>query len=201
MPGARPMTPGALDPGPLVPGPLVPGPLVGLYGKLPAHGDFVRRGLPPSFCEPWDGWLQAGMTAARESLGDAWEAAWDAAPAWRFALPAGACGPDPVAGVLAPSADAVGRRFALTVAAILPGAAAGHWPAAWFALLEGALRAAQDGGLDADTLAGLLPAPVPAEPAAAPEPGWWTAGSPGLVWPLAGLPAPSEFALLLDAPA
>lgn len=192
MPGARPMTPGA------------PGPLVGLYGKLPAHGDFVRRGLPPSFCEPWDGWLQAGIAAARESLGEAWEAAWDAAPAWRFALPAGACGPDPVAGVVAPSADAVGRRFALTVAATLPGAAEGLWPAAWFAAMEGALHAAQAGGLDADALAGLLQAPPPAEPAEAPEPGWWTAGSPdlpGLVWPLAGLPAPAEFVLLLDAPA
>lgn len=181
-----------------------PGTLIGLYGKLPAHGDFVRRGLPLSFCEPWDGWLQAGIAAARESLGGAWEATWDAAPAWRFALPAGACGPDPVAGVVAPSADTVGRRFALTVAATLPGAVEGLWPAAWFAAMEGALRAAQAEGLDADALAGLLPAPPPGEPGEAPEPGWWTAGSaalPGLVWPLAGLPEPSEFVLLLDAPA
>ena len=44
--------------------------VTGLHGKLPAHGDFVRRGLPTSFCEPWDAWLQAGMTAARDSLGD-----------------------------------------------------------------------------------------------------------------------------------
>ncbi len=184
MPGARPMT--------------------GLFGKLPAHGDFVRRGLPASFCEPWDRWLQAGMAAARDSLGEAWEATWDAAPAWRFALPAGACGPDPVAGVVAPSADAVGRRFALTLAATLPGAAAALWPAGWFASLEGALRAAQAQGLDADALAGLLQPPAAADPAAAPEPGWWTAGSdalPGLVWPRAALPEAADFILLLDAPA
>ena len=176
-----------------------PDPLIGLFGKLPAHGDFVRRGLPPSFCEPWDAWLQAGMTAARRSLGGAWEATWEAAPAWRFALPTGACGPDPVAGVVAPSADSVGRRFALTVAATLPGAAEGLWPAGWFVAMEGALRAAQAEGLDADALARLLPAP--AGPGEAPGLGWWTAGSPGLVWPLAALPGPAEFILLLDAPA
>ncbi|MDB5372667.1 MAG: tagF [Belnapia sp.] len=199
MPGA-----GALSPPPLV-GPSV-GLLVGLFGKLPAHGDFVRRGLPGSFCEPWDAWLQAGIAAARDRLGAGWEAAWDAAPAWRFALPAGACGPDPVAGVLAPSADAVGRRFALTGAAVLPGATEAAWPAPWFAAMEGALRAAQAGGLDADALAALLPLPGTAEPAEAPAPGWWTApswaaGEPGLVWPLPSLPEPSEFILLLDAPA
>lgn len=175
--------------------------MLGLIGKLPAHGDFIRRGLPGSFCAPWDAWLQAGIAAARDGLGPGWEAAWDAAPAWRFALPAGACGPDPVAGVLAPSADAVGRRFALTVAAVQPDAAEAQWPAAWFAAMEGALRAAQAGGLDADALAALLPPPGPAAPAEAPAPGWWTAGEPGLVWPLPGLPAPSEFILLLDAPA
>ncbi|SDB68274.1 type VI secretion system-associated protein TagF [Belnapia rosea] len=177
--------------------------LTGLHGKLPAHGDFVRRGLPASFCEPWDAWLQAGMTAARSSLGPGWEAAWAAAPAWRFALPAGACGPDPVAGILACSTDSVGRRFPLTLAAIAPGQAEPPWhvpwPAPWFALLEGALRQAQAEGLDADALAARLPPPGEADPTEAPEPGWWTAGEPGLVWPLPALPAPHEFVLLLDA--
>lgn len=183
------------------PGALTMARLVGLYGKLPAHGDFVRRGLPPSFCGPWDAWLQAGIAAARESLGDAWEATWDHAPAWRFALPAGACGPDAVAGVMAPSADAVGRRFALTVAATRSGAADPAWPAGWFAVLEGAVQLARSGALDADALAALLPPPVAADLAEAPAPGWWTAGSaalPGLVWPLAALPEPSDFLLLLE---
>lgn len=183
------------------PGALTMASLIGLYGKLPAHGDFVRRGLPPSFCGPWDAWLQAGIVAARESLGAAWEATWDHAPAWRFALPAGACGPDAVAGVMAPSADAVGRRFALTVAATRSGTGEPAWPADWFAVLEGALHLARSGALDADALAALLPPPAPADPAEAPAPGWWTAGSaehPGLVWPLAALPEPADFLLLLE---
>ena len=55
-------------------------PLTGLFGKVPAHGDFVRRGLPTSFVGPWDSWLQEGMATARDRLGDRWAAAWDGAP-------------------------------------------------------------------------------------------------------------------------
>jgi type VI secretion system protein ImpM len=180
------------------------GAVLGLFGKLPAHGDFVRRGLPSSFCDAWDAWLARGMAAARGSLGENWEGVWDASPVWRFALPAGACGPDPVAGVMAPSQDSVGRRFPLTVAAVLPGAIAGFWPPGWFAEMEGMALEALELGMTADRLVAALPTPFDdpdlAEP---PEPGWWTAGSaeaPGLVWPLPALPEPEEFLLLLEAP-
>lgn len=141
---------------------------LGLFGKLPAHGDFIRRGsLPASFCAPWDAWLQEGIAAARAAIGEArWESVWDAAPAWRFALPPGACGPDAAAGVLLPSRDAVGRRFPLTLAAVRDAGEDAPWPAAWFARLEGAGRAALAAGQDADALAALLPAPE-AEPAGA----------------------------------
>jgi type VI secretion system protein ImpM len=191
--------------------PEVPAGAAGLFGKLPAHGDFVRRGLPGSFCEPWDAWLQRGMDTSRAALGDdAWAALWDAAPAWRFLLPAGACGPDAVAGVMLPSRDSVGRRFPLTLAALRPpDHPPGGWPAAgWFAMMEGAARAGRDQGLDADGLATLLPAPGAASTASeesdgVPEPGWWTADTadgPGLVWPLPALPDPEEFVLLLEPP-
>ncbi|MBX9699498.1 MAG: type VI secretion system-associated protein TagF [Acetobacteraceae bacterium] len=135
-------------------------PRLGLVGKLPAHGDFVRRGtLPASFCAPWDAWLQDGIAAARATIGDdRWEGVWDSAPAWRFALPAGACGPEAVAGVLVPSRDSVGRRFPLTLAAVREGGLA-DWPASWFATLEGIARAALDLGQDADAVAAQLPLP------------------------------------------
>lgn len=158
--------------------------MLGLIGKLPAHGDFVRRGdLPAGFCAAWDGWLQAGMAAARATLGPArWEQVWDAAPAWRFALPAGACGPDPAAGVLLPSHDTVGRRWPLTLAAV-GGAAEAGWPAAWFAALEGVARTVLAGGGDADALAAAMPrpmesagtAPVGGAPAGDPLAGFWAA--------------------------
>ena len=138
-------------------------PLTGLFGKVPAHGDFVRRGLPTSFVGPWDSWLQDGMATARDRLGERWAALWDAAPPWRFALPAGACGPDAVAGVMLPSEDMVGRRFPITLAVLLPAGAALPGPA-WFAALEAAALAGRAGQVDADALAAAIPVPG-AEPA------------------------------------
>lgn len=121
---------------------------LGIYGKMPAHGDFVRRGLPSSFVTPWDDWLSAGVAAAREQLEEGFAAVWDDAPAWRFSLPAGICGPDAVAGVMLPSEDTVGRRFPLTAAALLPPGVVAE--EAWFARLEAAVRAARHGEIDAD---------------------------------------------------
>ncbi|MBW8270232.1 type VI secretion system-associated protein TagF [Caldovatus aquaticus] len=204
---------------------------LGLYGKLPAHGDFVRRALPRSFVAPWDAWLQAGIAAARAALGAAWEEAWRDGPVWRFALPAGACGPEAVAGVLAPSADAVGRRFPLTLAAVFAAAeAAARAEEAWFDALERLAEAGRAGDADADALAAALPSPagageqpvrdavmalldgaddaaggegaapaLPGRPAA----GLWTRGGarlPAMVWETATLPAPEEFAMLLEGP-
>ena len=130
----------------------------GLFGKLPAHGDFVRRNLPRSFVAPWDAWLSAGLLAAPNAR---WEL-------WRFHLAAGACGPDAAAGVLAPSVDAVGRRFPLTLAALDVNQPPDD---PWYDALEA--LAGQD--LDADAMASALP---DATPAAAPiERGhFWTTG-------------------------
>ncbi|MBB5690623.1 type VI secretion system ImpM family protein [Roseomonas alkaliterrae] len=144
-----------------------PRPLTGLYGKVPAHGDFVRRGLPTSFVGPWDEWLQHGMAAARERLGPRWAEAWDGAPAWRFALPAGACGPDAVAGVMLASEDMVGRRFPITLAALLPPGAPTP-EEAWFAALEAAAIAGRRGRADADALLAAIPRPGDAVVAALP---------------------------------
>jgi type VI secretion system protein ImpM len=148
---------------------------LGLIGKLPAHADFVRRGsLPGSFCTPWDAWLEAGIAAARAAIGEArWAGVWDAAPAWRFVLPAGACGPGAAAGVLLPSRDAVGRCWPLTLAAVRSDGGE-VWPAPWFAALEGIGRAGLLQGQDADALSALLPSPSePAAPAADPLSAFW----------------------------
>ncbi|CAH0300660.1 type VI secretion system-associated protein TagF [Roseomonas sp. CECT 9278] len=189
-----------------------PRPLSGLYGKVPAHGDFVRRGLPSSFVAPWDSWLAAGIAAARGQLGAHWDAAWDTAPAWRFALPAGACGPDAVAGVMLPSQDQVGRRFPITLAALLPPGAAPPGPD-WFDALEGAARAGLAGQADADALAAAVPlpgAPILAQHFALPPilPGPPTDAEP-LPWPATeaprALPDPAhpddDVLAMLSAPA
>ena len=131
--------------------------IAGLFGKLPAHGDFVRRALPGRFVDPWDAWLSAGMLAAAEALGDDWPAGWETARPFRFHLAPGACGPDAVAGVVLPGEDMVGRRFPLTLAVILPGGGAPD--PGWLDAAEAAGRRALGGGVNADSLAALLPPP------------------------------------------
>ena len=162
----------------------------GLYGKLPAHGDFIRRRLPDSFVTPWDAWLQAGILAAREALGDGFAEAWSQAPAWCFRLPPGVCGPDAAAGLLLASEDRVGRLFPLTLAALLdpadPPPAAG-----WYDALRDAAR---DAAGSADTLLAALPDPWGADDA--PGEGWWRDAD--AVWPLPSLPSPEEFRVLVE---
>ena len=174
------------------------GPLMaGLYGKLPAHGDFVRRVLPRSFVGRWDAWLAAVQSALEKS-----DAAEDWRRGWRFLLPAGLCGPDAVTGVLLPSRDAAERRFPLTLAMLLP-VGSGPPPEEWFAALEQAGSAAAAAALDADSLLALLPLAVPGLIGA--EGGqarWWTAdmaGVPNGCRLTAGLPDPSAFASMIGA--
>lgn len=74
--------------------------LTGFWGKLPSHGDFVGRGLPETFRRRWDGWATRYL-AGREG--------W---PEGGLRLRIGADG-RAAAGLVLPSADAVGRRFPL----------------------------------------------------------------------------------------
>jgi len=88
---------------------------VGIYGKLPSHGDFLRRRVPDEFIGVWDAWLQESIAASRIELGTEWLNLYLTSPAWRFYCAAGVCGPDACAGVMAPSVDRVGRYFPLTI--------------------------------------------------------------------------------------
>jgi len=116
---------------------------VGFYGKMACRGDFVSRGLPQSFIQPWDQWLAAGIQASQQALGEGWLQAYLVSPLWRFVLAPGVCGPEAVVGVLMPSIDRVGRYFPLSVAQLLePGVAlAGIVGGAdeWFEGVEAAL--------------------------------------------------------------
>jgi type VI secretion system protein ImpM len=93
---------------------------VGLYGKLPSHGDFLRRRASDVFVSVWDAWLQDCMAASRSALGDRWLDVYLTSPAWRFTGGAGTCGAAPVIGLMVPSVDRVGRYFPLTIVAELP---------------------------------------------------------------------------------
>ena len=109
---------------------------VGFYGKLPSHGDFLRRRTSDAFVEAWDGWLRQCIADSRATLGEHWLEVYLTSPAWRFICAPGACGPASVMGVTAPSVDRVGRYFPLTVVAELPPAtpllATASWAAPFF---------------------------------------------------------------------
>lgn len=93
---------------------------LGFYGKLPSHGDFLRRRVSDSFVGVWDGWLQECIAASKSILGDRWLDVYLTSPSWRFACAAGLFGPAPTIGLMVPSVDRVGRYFHLTLVAELP---------------------------------------------------------------------------------
>ncbi|WP_444911956.1 type VI secretion system-associated protein TagF [Microbulbifer sp. PAAF003] len=92
---------------------------VGIFGKLPGHGDFVQRQLPGSFVTVWDGWLQRAVFGSRELVGQEWLDYYLTSPVWRFVHSKGIIDANAWAGILVPSVDSVGRYFPLTFAAPL----------------------------------------------------------------------------------
>jgi type VI secretion system protein ImpM len=94
---------------------------LGFFGKLPSKGDFVSRGLPRSFLDPWDAWLQESLAASKNQLADDWLDCYLTGPIWHFVLDERICGDQGWCGVMMPSVDRVGRYFPLTVAAGLEG--------------------------------------------------------------------------------
>ncbi len=91
----------------------------GFLGKVPSHGDFVSRRLPPPLARRWDDWLQSCIVASKQELGAAWLSTYMTSPLWRFALSGDGAGGAAWAGVLMPSVDRVGRHFPLMIGAAL----------------------------------------------------------------------------------
>lgn len=150
--------------------------VAGLYGKLPARGDFVERRLSGRFIDRWDRFLNEGMVAAAGVLGERFTDLYLVSPFWRFVLGAGLASDGVAVGVFAPSVDKVGRYFPLTIAAELD---AGANPLAALAAAESWLPAAEGLIFEAlgpdsrfetldEAVAGLAVAPLPPPPA---EPG------------------------------
>lgn len=85
----------------------------GLFGKLPAKRDFVAVAAPRAFLRLVEPWLERGLAESRRRLPpEHWDAAFAAAPTWRFWLAAELCH-RPILGTLVPSTDACGRLFPL----------------------------------------------------------------------------------------
>jgi type VI secretion system ImpM family protein len=85
-----------------------------LFGKIPAHGDFISRGLDHATHVLLDDWLSVEVARARARFAD-FDTRYVQAPPWYFVDvdSAGAWS----GGALCLSVDKVGRRFPILVAA------------------------------------------------------------------------------------
>ena len=87
-------------------------PVYGFYGKLPAVGDFVQRNLPSTTIAALDAWLQQGMYLLSQQ-GQTFEDSYMVSHVGFFVIPAQVWADQPVAGIIMPSVDRVGRLFPL----------------------------------------------------------------------------------------
>jgi type VI secretion system protein ImpM len=201
--------------------------VIGYFGKVPSHGDFVSRGLPPHLVAAWDTWLQACLHASRQQLGDRWLTHYLTSPVWRFAIAPGILGAEGLGGVMMPSVDRVGRYFPLMIGAT---GAPGLWDwfqehAAWYDGIESVARASLETGFDIGQFDEVAEPELIAAAPLAPigkvqrfpisenldrqllsatlrdHSLWWTEGSPNVdasMLRCAGLPDPQAFTGMLN---
>ena len=83
---------------------------LGLMGKHPGYGDFLRQGLSDHVVEGLSAWLDRTLPSLRDDAAEHWPSYWDSARRLRFWI-----GPEvfgaTLAGILQPSNDKVGRRY------------------------------------------------------------------------------------------
>lgn len=129
---------------------------VGLFGKLPAHGDFIYRNLPSHFINAWDSWLQGFVASSQQQLGDAWLDIYLTSPIWRFVLSDGVIDGQAWVGVVLPSVDRVGRYFPFSIVTKAPAVANPFsiiQQNAWFDAVEQLALSALSGHTQLDELA------------------------------------------------
>lgn len=139
-------------------------PELGLFGKIPAKGDFVRHNIVDDAARSFEQWVQESNDALRGAGGDL-----PTEPIRAVFTPPGSA--NTVLAVLVPSQDQVGRKFPIVIFALTPSAPIAQsysaLPVAWSAFFEGAVALGKRAAtLDLDQLkAGLalISTPGPSE--------------------------------------
>lgn len=133
---------------------------IGVFGKLPAHGDFMQRNLPAGFVNVWDDWLQHFISGTKEQLGEGWLDVYLTSPLWRFVFSVGVIDENAWTGIMIPSVDRVGRYYPFSIIKKLPQNVNPFEfmqnQTAWFKEIEALALAALDGELLIDDLIATL---------------------------------------------
>lgn len=133
---------------------------IGLFGKLPAHGDFVQRNLPAGFINTWDEWLQHFISGTQEQLGENWLDIYLTSPLWRFVFSSGVIDENSWTGIMIPSVDRVGRYYPFSIVKRLPQDINPYefiqLQSAWYVEIENLALAALDGEILIDDLVNEL---------------------------------------------
>jgi type VI secretion system protein ImpM len=145
-----------------------------LFGKLSAKRDFIALSASRDFLNAWEPWMQACVSASRDTLRDHWLQAYLTAPIWRFWLGEDICGAT-TTGALMSSLDGLGRYYPLTLFA---SATPGNFIAPpdidshdrWFAAAEAFLLSTLEKEVRFETITNTLEhLPMPFDPLTDPE--------------------------------
>jgi type VI secretion system protein ImpM len=156
-------------------------PRAGLFGKHPAFGDFIGRGVAPALQAALEAWLGPTLAQVAAQRGDDFAMLFDRAPPLAFWIGARVLAESEgraLRGVLVPSRDRVGRRYPFALvqhpgpALPPPLVADDGFSAMAVKAVEGALRA--DVVTAGDLLACLAEMPTPADHADAGDLFWAT---------------------------
>jgi type VI secretion system protein ImpM len=139
-------------------------PELGLFGKIPAKGDFVRHNVLDDAARSFEQWVQESNDALRAAGADL-----PAHPLRVVFTPPGSA--HTVIAAMRPSQDQVGRKYPLVIFALAPAVTTGQsyslLPLAWSGFLEAAVALGQRAsGMDLDQLraaVSALPTAGPAE--------------------------------------
>jgi type VI secretion system protein ImpM len=138
-------------------------PELGLFGKIPAKGDFVRHNIVDDAARSFEQWVQESNDALRGAGGEL-----PAHPVRVVYTPPGSA--NTVVAVLVPSEDQVGRKFPLVLFALTPSGPLPQLlsvlPVVWSTWLDSAVAlGTRAASLDLDQLkAGLSALPTPGRP-------------------------------------
>lgn len=91
-----------------------------LFGKMPAHGDFISRGLDDDTVAASDAALAEALAMAAHRWDHEWDEVYVETPVWRFMATPGVFGEFWTAGIFLASVDAVGRQYPLVVGFAAP---------------------------------------------------------------------------------